>query len=82
MNIPSALCEYEIVENEWACEDYRQFRFPKSKKRRIQKKWKQSYRNWKTYYDRVFFNPKERKVCVHPKMAYKLREQIAERAMP
>jgi hypothetical protein len=41
---------FRIIANDFACVsfDYKQFRFPKSKKARIRKKWRRKSENFKT----------------------------------
>jgi hypothetical protein len=39
---------YEVIKNDLACivSDYKQIRFPKSKKKRIRKKWRKNNNNY------------------------------------
>ncbi len=50
-----------------------QYRFPKSKRRRIRKKWRKNLDNWRTKVDPQYYFQNNQIIC-HPEMADKLRK--------
>lgn len=52
-----------------------QFRFPKSKRRRIRKKWRKNPENFRTLPDTNFYQYGENIIC-HSKMARRLRTTL------
>lgn len=53
-----------------------QFRFPRTKKRRIRRKWAKRSKNWRAITNRAFQMPDGSIVC-HPVFAAKLRQHLA-----
>lgn len=53
-----------------------QFRFPRTKNRRIRKKWTKRAENFKPS-DRVYADTARRVVYMHPAMAQKLRQMLS-----
>ena len=68
------LCNFQIVESKTLVIRY-QYRFPKSKRRRIRKKWRKDLKNYKTKPDPKYYFLNNRIIC-HPTMAEKLRKQM------
>jgi len=66
----------EVFESELVL-DYKQFRFPKSKKRRIKKKWTKREVNWRNFPGKkaLIFN---NKMFVHPETYKKIQEAVNE----
>lgn len=62
---------FQIVESKTLVIKY-QYRFPKSKRRRIRKKWKKDLKNWKTKVDPQCYFLNNQIIC-HPEVAEKLR---------
>ena len=54
-----------------------QYRFPKSKRRRIRKKWSKDSKNWRTIPDDKIYLMGNKAIC-HPLTLRKLREQTNE----
>lgn len=52
-----------------------QFRFPKSKRRRIRKKWSKNPKNFRTLPDQNFYQYDNKIIC-HPIMARRLRTTL------
>jgi len=63
---------FKIIESKTLIIRY-QYRFPKSKRRRIRKKWKKDQTNWKTKPDPQYYFLNNQIIC-HPIMAEKLRK--------
>jgi hypothetical protein len=57
-----------------------QVKFPRSKKKRIRRKWAKDQRNWKTVPQGVVYVVDGRMV-MHPDLAGKLAEELGRRAM-
>jgi len=57
--------------------NWKQIRFPKSKKKRIRKKWEKQHKNWQaTPEPDVFIDKVNQVVYAHPITAEKLRHQL------
>jgi len=65
---------FEVIESKTLVIKY-QYRFPKSKRRRIRKKWKKNQNNWRTKPDPQVYILNNKLIC-HPEMAEKLRKQM------
>lgn len=65
---------FQIVESKTLVIKY-QYRFPKSKRRRIRKKWKKDLKNWKTKVDPQCYLLNNQIIC-HPEVAEKLRSSM------
>jgi hypothetical protein len=53
-----------------------QYRFPKSKRRRVRKKWKNDPKNWRTMPDDKIYIMGNRAIC-HPLTLRKLNETLS-----
>lgn len=67
---------FDIIESHAMVETY-QYRFPRSKKKRIRKKWDKRPNNFKTRPRKDFLQYGNHFIC-HPVMAAKLRAKINE----
>ncbi len=65
---------FKIIESSTLVIKY-QYRFPKSKRRRIRKKWKKDLKNWRTKADPQYYFLNNQIIC-HPVMTEKLRYQM------
>lgn len=63
---------FQIIESKTLVIKY-QYRFPKSKRRRIRKKWKNNPNNYKTRPDPQYYLLNNQIIC-HPIMAERLRK--------
>lgn len=70
----------KVVINDMACiyTEYKQFRFPKSKKKRIRKKWSKRARNWKTYTRRRVLIIRERNLMFVSTEDFMRLKELAE----
>ena len=66
---------FEIFESATMMQE--QFRFPRSKKKRMQKKWRKQEKNFRAITDRCYIVDQNRMYC-HPIFATKVRRIIAE----
>lgn len=64
---------YELFENPH-CAILRQIRFPKSKRRRVRKKWAKKSSNWMREVDPNVYVVGQRSIVGHPSIIFKLRE--------
>lgn len=56
-----------------------QFRFPKSKKKRIQKKWRKNTNNWKEVFtNEIIYHPLHDSFIMSPEQAEKLKKRLDE----
>lgn len=55
----------------------KQWRFPRTKKRRIRKKWAAVKANWRP--DKMIYQMRNNCFVCHPQMAEKLRAQLSEK---
>ena len=85
--IPVCLRRIEIIESPFMVER-KQVRFPRSKKSRMQKKWRKNPKNWQNFAapDLIkmdgdkFGQPGVDIICGHPSAIRALREQVVARA--
>lgn len=69
---------HKVIVNEFLTETI-QYRHPKSKKKRIQKKWRKNPNNWKTRpIPRAFYAPDQDVFVMHPDTAEKLKKKLNE----
>ena len=73
-NLHDHFGDFQIIESQSMTETY-QFRFPRSKKKRIKKKWQKRPNNFKTRPRKDFLLYGNYVIC-NPIMAAKLRRQI------
>lgn len=76
---PSLFGGLQILESNH-CADTRQFRFPRSKKKRIRKKWEKRPENYRRVpWKYAIHDTRSGLMVMHPLMAAELRRTIAER---